>query len=222
LLSLILFLCLGFGLSANAYYPYGDYHSVHHYNYNMPMQQYNLVEANSEIKPAKVAKIKYIVQAGDTLYRISRNFDVTVTTLVKENSLTNPDLLLIGQELVIPESEAETEVKLPDINEKLVKKVLTSTLTAYTAGKESTGKTPSHPEYGITFSGSKAKEGRTIAVDPSVIPMGTTVYIEGIGIRTAEDTGSAIRGARIDIFMNDLKQALHFGVKKNVKVYVLS
>ncbi|MNY67689.1 3D domain protein [compost metagenome] len=47
------------------------------------------------------------------------------------------------------------------------------------------------------------------------------MFIEGIGIRKAEDIGSAIRGSRIDVFMNDLGQAQEFGVKKNVKVYVL-
>jgi 3D (Asp-Asp-Asp) domain-containing protein len=103
----------------------------------------------------------------------------------------------------------------------LIKKVLVSTLTAYTAGPESTGKTPSHPAYGITKSGSKAEEGRTIAVDPNLIPLGSLVLIEGIGIRRAEDTGSAIKGPRIDVFINDLEEALKFGVKKNVKVYVL-
>ena len=68
--------------------------------------------------------------------------------------------------------------------------------------------------YGITFSGLKAKEGRTIAVDPAVIPLGSTVFIEGIGIRKAEDIGSAIRGSRIDVFMNDLNEAQGFWCKE--------
>jgi len=61
--------------------------------------------------------------------------------------------------------------------------------TAYTAGPESTGKYPGHPAYGITKSGQPVVEGRTIAVDPTVIPLGTWVYIEHIGLRRAEDTG---------------------------------
>ena len=65
------------------------------------------------------------------------------------------------------------------------------------------------------------KENHTIAVDPSVIPLGTYVYIEGIGIRKAEDTGSAIKGRKIDVYIPELEEALEFGVKKNVKVYVL-
>lgn len=52
---------------------------------------------------------------------------------------------------------------------------------------------------GITATGTVVTPGRTIAVDPSVIPYGTTVYIEGYGFRVAEDCGGAINGRRIDI-----------------------
>lgn len=62
-----------------------------------------------------------------------------------------------------------------------------------------------------TATSTKPKEGRTIAVDPKVIPFGTLVYIEGFGYRIAEDTGSAIKGNRIDIFMMDYNKALSLG-----------
>lgn len=165
-----------------------------------------------------VSIMHYQVNAGDTLYQISRAFGITVNELLAANSLDNPNRLSVGQRLDIPQLEAGWS---GDGERPIVQRVLSSTLTAYTAGKESTGKTPSHPAYGITRSGSKAEEGRTVAVDPSIIPLGSTVLIEGIGIRKAEDTGSAIRGARIDVYMNDLKEAVQFGVKKNVKVFVL-
>ncbi|EXX86128.1 hypothetical protein BG53_06555 [Paenibacillus darwinianus] len=102
------------------------------------------------------------------------------------------------------------------------KKVLKNvTLTAYTAGVESTGKGKGHPEYGITASGAKVKEGRTIAVDPKVIPIGWWVYIEGIGFRRAEDTGSAVKGNKIDVYYDSQKYAMKFGKKKGFTVYVL-
>lgn len=180
--------------------------------------------APSPAEPAKPLE-QYTVTAGDTLYRIAMNYGTTVQQLMQENRIHNPRLLQIGRILRIPSDRSEFEAPIETASqeqEKNVLKVIHATLTAYTAGVESTGKTPSHPEYGITFSGTKALEGRTIAVDPSIIPLGSTVYIEGIGIRRAEDTGSAIKGARVDVFMNDVKQALNFGVKKNAKVYVLS
>jgi 3D (Asp-Asp-Asp) domain-containing protein len=162
----------------------------------------------------------YVVKKGDTLYRIAQTYDTTVELLMVENRITDPTLLQIGQVLTIPPSREAVAAWLKSRQNK-VAKVLNATLTAYTAGFESTGKTPAHPAYGITSSGTKVKANHTIAVDPDVIPMGAFVYIEGIGLRQAEDTGSAIKGARIDVYIPDLKQALEFGVKKNVTVYVL-
>ncbi|WP_219834701.1 3D domain-containing protein [Paenibacillus sp. R14(2021)] len=101
---------------------------------------------------------------------------------------------------------------------KILKNV---TLTAYSAGVASTGKGVNHPEYGITASGARVKEGRTIAVDPRVIPIGWWVYIEGIGFRRAEDTGSAIKGKKIDVYYNSESYADRFGLKRGYTVYVL-
>lgn len=186
-----------------------------------PQQQQELQHSQAATEGAAVLGVSilhYQVNAGDTLYQISRAFGITVNELLAANSLDNPNRLSVGQRLDIPQLETGWS---GDGERPIVQRVLSSTLTAYTAGKESTGKTPTHPAYGITRSGSKAEEGRTVAVDPSIIPLGSTVLIEGIGIRKAEDTGSAIRGARIDVYMNDLKEAVQFGVKKNVKVFVL-
>lgn len=102
------------------------------------------------------------------------------------------------------------------------KKVLESvTLTAYSAGVASTGKDEDHPQYGITASGTKVQEGRTIAVDPKVVPMGWWVYIEGIGFRRAEDTGSAIKGNKIDVYFDSESKANKFGRKSGYTVYIL-
>ncbi|MGI6166495.1 MAG: 3D domain-containing protein, partial [Limnochordia bacterium] len=86
--------------------------------------------------------------------------------------------------------------------------------TAYTAGYESTGKWLGHPAYGVTYTGALATEGRTIAVDPAIIPLGSWVYIEGHGLFHAEDTGGAIKGNRVDIFMDDVNKAISFGVQE--------
>lgn len=167
--------------------------------------------ASAETSPISV----YTVHKGDTLYRIAKVHHTSVSQIQLDNRIRNASQIQVGQRLKI-RSRAVV------IDRKQVRKVLSATLTAYTAGIESTGKAPGHPAYGITASGARVREGRTIAVDPKVIPIGATVYIEGIGLRVAEDTGSAIRGAKIDVYMNDVQQARQFGVKKNRKVYILS
>jgi len=94
-------------------------------------------------------------------------------------------------------------------------------LTAYTAGVASTGKKKGDPGYGKTASGTTVTEGRTIAVDPDVIPMGWWVYIDGIGFRRAEDKGSAVQGKKIDVYFDDEAYARKFGTKKGYTVYVI-
>jgi uncharacterized protein YabE (DUF348 family) len=60
----------------------------------------------------------------------------------------------------------------------------------------------------------------TIAVDPTIIPYNTRLYVEGYGYGIAEDKGSAIKGNKIDVFLESEAACLQWGVKK-VKLYVL-
>ena len=74
---------------------------------------------------------------------------------------------------------------------------------------------------GLTATGTTVTTGRTIAVDPSVIPYGATVYIEGYGIRIAEDCGGSVNGNHIDIAVDTHSEALNLGTKYNMGVWVL-
>lgn len=65
---------------------------------------------------------------------------------------------------------------------------------------------------GITYTGTRATEGRTVAVDPSVIPLGSTVRINGHDY-IAEDIGGAIKENRVDVFFDTHQAALQFGVQ---------
>ena len=72
----------------------------------------------------------------------------------------------------------------------------------------------------ITSTGTTPKWG-TIAVDPTVIPYGTKVYIPKFDmVFTAEDCGSAIKGKRIDIFMNSEAECVKFG-RQNMEIKIL-
>jgi 3D (Asp-Asp-Asp) domain-containing protein len=62
---------------------------------------------------------------------------------------------------------------------------------------------------------------KVIAVDPSVIPLGSKVYVEGYGEAVAADTGGAIKGSRIDVFVPSESDAQQFG-RKSVKITVMN
>ena len=74
--------------------------------------------------------------------------------------------------------------------------------------------------HSITSTGTTPKWG-TIAVDPSVIPYGTKVYIPQFGKTfIAEDCGSAIKGNKIDIYMNDEVSVKNWG-RKTIDIYIV-
>lgn len=87
-------------------------------------------------------------------------------------------------------------------------------LTAYCSCEKCCGKWAYNRPNGIVYGaiGEELKEGYSIAVDPSVIPYKTEVVINGKTYK-AQDCGGAIKGNRIDVYMNDHDDALEFGVK---------
>lgn len=74
---------------------------------------------------------------------------------------------------------------------------------------------------GVTASGTVPTPGRTIAADWSLHPAGTWLYIEGVGLRRVEDTGSAIKGQKIDVAIDTHANALAFGGQGYHRVWVL-
>lgn len=106
----------------------------------------------------------------------------------------------------VNETKAETE-------QPTLKSLGTFKLTAYCPCARCCGKCD-----GITATGTKATAGRTISVDPSKIPYGTEVIING-HTYIAEDCGGAINGNRIDIYFDSHTEALKFGIQY-ANVYV--
>ena len=92
------------------------------------------------------------------------------------------------------------------------KEVYTMMSTAY-AGDTITymGTTPVRDPDGIS----------TIAVDPSIIPLGSKVYIPGYGLAIASDTGGLIKGNRIDLFLNSEDECINWGVQ-TVSLYLIA
>ncbi|PJN88372.1 peptidoglycan-binding protein [Bacillus sp. mrc49] len=94
-------------------------------------------------------------------------------------------------------------------------KELTVTSTAYTASCQGCSGTT---RMGVDLQ--KYDDAKLIAVDPNVIPLGSIVEVEGYGQAIAADTGSAIKGNRIDVFIPKEDDALTWG-RKQVKVKVI-
>lgn len=121
------------------------------------------------------------------------------------------------------EETEEKEIPIEEVKEEIIveeTKVIEDVyeITAYTAGYESTGKYPSHKDYGITASGEYVQEGRTLAC-PKEFAFGTVIEIEGIGERVCTDRGGAIKGKILDLYIPKLSDALDFG-RQRLKVWI--
>lgn len=94
-------------------------------------------------------------------------------------------------------------------------------VTAYTAGFESTGKTPADEGYKITASGEIALERITMAC-PESMEFGTKIYIPAFeNVFTCQDRGSAITEGKLDVYMEDLAHAKIFG-RQNLEGWVIN
>jgi 3D (Asp-Asp-Asp) domain-containing protein len=181
--------------------------------------------------------ITYTVHSGDTLWGLSKKLNVPIATLIARNNVTDPHFLQIGDKITYnPEDvtrpstlNSELSIGAPTLSSRSSDgmflphhtRILFCTLTAYTAGPESTGKHLGDIAYGVTSTGRHARQGMTVAVDPRIIPYGTKLYIPGVGFRIAQDTGGAIVGSHIDVFYNRVDVARKFGVKPGKEVYIL-
>lgn len=91
------------------------------------------------------------------------------------------------------------------------------TVTHYCICQQCCGKAPDHPAYGITASGRRATPYVSVAVDPSLIPLGADVLVDygdgEIHYYRADDTGSGVTGRHIDLCAGSHEEALRMGVK---------
>ena len=109
--------------------------------------------------------------------------------------------------------DTEVETAQPIVEEYVI--------TAYCACYDCCNKNPTDKGYGITASGVKAQQGITVAADTKVLPFGTKIYIEGVGERIVQDTGSAIKGKKIDLYFENHQEAWDFG-RQTKEVMILN
>jgi 3D (Asp-Asp-Asp) domain-containing protein len=169
---------------------------------------------------ALAASNTYKVKSGDSLYRIAKTYKISVSNLKKWNNLKS-NTIYPNQKLKVSKATTSKPVvkkaqTTSSRSSKLkVVKTITVTATAYTANCKRCS--------GITATGINLKKHpnlKVISVDPKVIKLGTKVYVEGYGYAIAGDTGGAMRGKKIDIFVPSYKKAIQWG-RKTVKVKIL-
>ncbi|QEL69206.1 enterotoxin [Bacillus sp. AR4-2] len=105
-------------------------------------------------------------------------------------------------------------------NIQSAKRELTVVATAYTADPSENGTYGGRVLTAMGHDLTANPNMRIIAVDPKVIPLGSKVWVEGYGEAIAGDTGSAIKGNRIDVLMGSKSKAMNWG-RKTVKVKIL-
>ncbi|QSS99515.1 LysM peptidoglycan-binding domain-containing protein [Pontibacillus sp. ALD_SL1] len=172
----------------------------------------------------------YTIKPGDTLWGIGQQYNVSVNELKHWNNLSS-NMIYSGDTLNVNGANVATKKKAtvastqpsqPKTQEKQVQtqqkeqKTITMESTAYTA--YCTGCS------GITRTGINLIQNpdqKVIAVDPNVIPLGTEVYVEGYGRAIAGDTGGAIKGNKIDVFIPSRSEALNWG-RRTVDVTILN
>lgn len=148
-------------------------------------------------------------------------------TKVVADSETNEETMESTEPSSPFREEAEIEIedipRAEDVLDFTSAKQLLVEATAYTNNAEDTitfdGRVLTRSGYDVTDT--ILYEGmRIIAVDPSVIPLGTRVYVEGIGMAIALDTGGVIKGNKIDIMMDTKEEAVTFG-RKPLTIWVI-
>lgn len=139
-----------------------------------------------------------------------------------KNNIVSLDGQVIGKEHISTTLVTEMQPLIRHVGTKETVEINTGTISKYKAvyTMVATAYLPTDGDgRGITKMGTRARYGE-IAVDPNVIPLGTTVFIPGYGVARAEDTGSDILGNRVDLCMLDYNQCMQFG-RRTVLVYIL-
>ena len=190
----------------------------------------------------KVDNSTYTVKSGDTLAEIASAHGIPLDSLMSWNGISGymiypgESLTVKGGTAVAEKAPAKAEAapaktksaapaptpasapaeKAPAAASTQSGKTMTVSATAYTAYCAGCS--------GTTATGIDLRSNpnqKVIAVDPSVIPLGSKVWVEGYGEAIAGDTGGAIKGNKIDVFIPSQGAALEFG-RKNITIKVLN
>lgn len=128
-------------------------------------------------------------------------------TLRADTMMTRAEAAVYASNSLLSTDKA---VEMLTVANTAYKQVITVQSTAYTTNKN---EIKSFLEFPM-------REG-IVSVDPTIIPLGTHLYIEGYGYGVAADIGSAVKQKHVDVFLPSLQAALTYGRKTETKVYIL-
>jgi N-acetylmuramoyl-L-alanine amidase len=213
-----------------------------------PNQALQVEGAEKKESEQAAEKSKYIVKDGDTLFKIAEAHGISLDALKSWNGITGHwiypgDKLVVkgGTPISVPtpveSAQPEKAEKAPVKAEKAAapapakKEAVTKAsapVSAPASGKEMTVSATAYTAHctgcsGVTATGQNLISNpnqKVIAVDPTVIPLGSKVWVEGYGEAIAGDTGGAIKGNKIDVFIPSQDAAMAFG-RKTLTIKIL-
>jgi 3D (Asp-Asp-Asp) domain-containing protein len=139
------------------------------------------------------------------------NMDETAQVENNEEETSNPTQSIETEDNSV-EASASEESESVQVQEGKTMQMEATAYTAYCNGCS-----------GVTRTGIDLRANpnqKVVAVDPAVIPLGSRVYVEGYGEAIAGDTGGAIKGHKIDLFVQTKDEAYAFG-RRQVTVTVI-
>lgn len=184
----------------------------------------------------------YIIEPNDSLFEIAAAHNVTVEQLKAWNGLSS-DLILAGETLsvsgpvkevatVTSKSQVASSNNAAQASAPVAKTVQTPSASSSSSSNVARTMTVEATAYtafcagcsGTTANGTNLRanpNAKVIAVDPNVIPLGTKVWVEGYGEAIAADTGGAIKGNKIDVFIPNKEGAYDWG-RRTVTIKILN
>lgn len=195
------------------------------------------LDENDVVTPGIDTKLKDDMVVAIELYEVEQEVVKEATDFKEKEEYTSD--LLEGEEKVTTKGvkgEDEVtyevitlggkEISREEVGRKTLKKPKTQILSKGTAvaingerySRKLVVQATAYSGGGTTATGTRARVGE-IAVDPRVIPLGSECYIEGFGKVRAEDTGGAVKGNIIDIYMASRGAAIRWG-RRTVTIYI--
>ncbi|TNO91520.1 enterotoxin [Bacillus cereus] len=181
-----------------------------------------IVKAKEEEKAQEIVKAKEEEKARE-IAKAKEEEKAREIAKAKEEERAREIAKAKEEERAREEAKAKEEERAKEASKNNIqsaKRELTVVATAYTADPSENGTYGGRVLTAMGHDLTANPNMRIIAVDPKVIPLGSKVWVEGYGEAIAGDTGSAIKGNRIDVLMGSKSKAMNWG-RQTVKVKIL-